>query len=492
MGTFDNKQRTTHNQDSGPHISMGRNFSSRGWLIGFIVLGLLLSCCVGQPGALTTSAASSGITSQTLEASGDPGTATKTETPPAVAANLPPAWGLQAANVAVAASSEELWYRAIEAATEAATLAQSAITAPDWDLVAQAWGRSVTLLQSIPSDDPRRLFSQRKAREYLQNLQMAQTRAERMGAKRTFLTLGSDVLDEQVSLYRSYVATLGPPDILVLGSSRALQGIDPQALQQALGQQGHPGLRVYNFSVNGATAQVVSFLTRQLFGPDMYPKMVVWAGGSRAFNGGRFDRTFAEILASPGYASVRDGAKLSLSEPEEAQSVGAVKVAGTIPVSQINAQGFLSVDDQFNPAVYYRTFPRVQGRYDNAYRPFRLDGVQSVSFDAVTRFLQSQDIPLVFVNLPLSADYLDSVRLSYERQFQTFLGGWANRGSLILVDLLEQWRQQPNLFADPSHINRFGAVEVAKLIAADGRIPWSEVSSVEKAESSESATEQIE
>ena len=468
---------------------MGRNFSSRGWLVGFIVLGLLLSCCIGRPGALTTSAASTPAEVQTANGTNGPSSTASNRASLGAADTSAPSRPFQTVGIAAAADGEELWYQAIAAATEAATLAQSAVTAPDWDQVAQAWGRSVTLLQSISSDDPRRLFSQRKAREYLQNLQVAQTRAERMGAKRAFPTLGSDVLDEQVSLYRSYVATLGAPDILVIGSSRALQGLDPQALQQALAQQGYPGLRVYNFSVNGATAQVVSFLTRQLFAPDLYPKMVVWAGGSRAFNSGRFDRTFAEILASPGYASVRNGSRLSLAEPEEVPEASAVKVAGTVPVSQIDAQGFLPVNDQFNPAVYYRTFPRVQGQYDNSYRPFRLDGVQSVSFDAVTKFLQAEDIPLVFVNLPLSADYLDSVRLNYERQFQTFLRGWANRGAFTLVDLLERWRQQPGLFADPSHINRFGAAEVAKLVAADSRIPWAQVNSTGEAEPAESATE---
>lgn len=370
--------------------------------------------------------------------------------------------------------SETLWYQAIEAATEAAALAQSAITAPEWDQVAQAWGRSMTLLQSIPADDPRRLFSQRKAREYLQNLQLAQNRSERMGAIRAFPPLGSDVLDEQVSLYRSYVATLGVPDVLVMGSSRSLQGLDPQALQQALAQQGHAGLRVYNFSVNGATAQVVSFLTRQLLAPDLYPKMVVWADGSRAFNSGRFDRTFAEIMASPGYSAVRRGEKLTLEKSEIEAAESEIKAMGTVPVTQIDALGFLPVEDRFNPAVYYQTFPRVLGQYDNSYRPFRLDGVQAVSFEAVTQFLRSHEIPLVFVNLPLSADYLDAVRLGYERQFQSFLQGWASQGALILVDMLEQWRQRPELFADPSHINRFGAAEVARVLAADGRIVWSE------------------
>jgi hypothetical protein len=459
---------------------MGRLFSSRGWLVGLMVLGLLLSCCISQPGTINSSAAES----QGIESAQVRNASPQAEFPP-----LPPPGETPRRRpgpfAALASDSNELWYEAIEAATEAANLAQFAITAPDWDEVAQAWARSVTLLQSIPSDDPRRVFSQRKAREYLQNLQAAQTRAERIGAKRVFPSLGSDVLDEQVSLYRSYVATLGAPDILVMGSSRALQGLDPQALQQALAQQGHAGLRIYNFSVNGATAQVVSFLTRQLFAPDLYPKMVVWAVGSRAFNGGRFDRTFAEILASPGYAAVKTGAKLSAQEATD-EDANFVRVTGTVPVSQINALGFLPVDDQFDPAVYYRTFPRVRGQYDNAYRPFRLDGVQSVSFDAITQFLRSQNIPLVMVNLPLSADYLDPVRFRYEQQFQSFLQGWANRGALTLVDLLERWRQQPSLFADPSHINRYGAKEVARLIAADGRIAWPSPASLAGSEEPES------
>ncbi|NJK28482.1 MAG: hypothetical protein HC925_08550 [Coleofasciculaceae cyanobacterium SM2_3_26] len=44
----------------------------------------------------------------------------------------------------------------------------------------------------------------------------------------------SDRLDEQLMNYRRYLATHGAPDILIVGSSRALQGIDPAYLQQAL------------------------------------------------------------------------------------------------------------------------------------------------------------------------------------------------------------------------------------------------------------------
>jgi hypothetical protein len=437
-----------------------------------VVVGLLLSCCLGRPGSVATSATSPEPTIDLAEHSQK--LPSETEAPTSMVASEGQSASRRSTN------SERLWYEAVEAAGEAAQLAQTAISADDWGEVVQAWGRSIERLQAIPANDPRRLFSQRKAREYMQNLQVAQERAEQTSALRMFPSLGSPILDEQVNLYRSYVATMGAPDILILGSSRALQGLDPQALQQSLAWQGYPNLRVYNFSVNGATAQVVSFITRQLFAPDLYPKLVIWAGNSRAFNSGNFDRTFAQILDSPGYASIRNGENLTTSPQGEKSASPLTLAQEALPISAIDSLGFLVVENQFNPTVYYRSFPRVIGRYDEDYRSFRLDGVQTVSFEAVTQFFKAQNIPLVFVNLPLSSDYLDAGRAGYERQFQTFLQGWANNGAITLVNLVEQWRNQSQYFADPSHINRFGAREVARLLAADTRVPWMRLTASEE------------
>jgi hypothetical protein len=43
--------------------------------------------------------------------------------------------------------------------------------------------------------------------------------------------------------------------------------------------------------------------------------------------------------------------------------------------------------------------------------------------------------------------------------------------------MLEDWRWRSHLFADPSHINRYGAREIASQIAADRRIPWPQTTS---------------
>lgn len=479
-----------------PRIAMTKFFTSRAGLVVSLSLGTLLSCCMSSSGP-------QGMSTGNAEAA--------------------------------AAVPADPWYEAIGEANRASQLAATAATAGQWQQVAGAWGRSLALLQAISTDDPRYAFSQRKAREYRQNLWLAHQKADQQGLPRAFPALGSDVLDEQVSLYRAYVAAQGPPDVLIVGSSRSLQGIDPQVLQQALAVEGYPGLRVYNFSVNGATAQVVSFVTRQLLAPDLHPRLIVWAEGSRAFNSGRFDRTFAEILASQGYAAVQEGTLLTLQSPpasapgapteasadpaeastgtgdnsevveasesvveevvesapaseeaaeeatktpdDSAETAPEVTVAshGMVPLTPINSQGFLAINDQFNPTVYYRRFPRVRGQYDDAYRAFRLEGVQTLSLAAMTQFLKRQGIPLVFVNLPLSNDYLDGARTGYERQFQRFLQTWANQGAFTLVDWLEEWRWQSHLFADPSHINRYGAREMARLLAADSRIPWPQV-----------------
>ncbi|MEO1765329.1 MAG: DUF1574 domain-containing protein, partial [Cyanobacteria bacterium J06629_18] len=95
-------------------------------------------------------------------------------------------------------------------------------------------------------------------------------------------------LDEQLALYKQRLAKNGvPPDVLIIGSSRALRGVDPNALSKGLASQGYPDVDVFNFGINGATAQVVDFIIRRVLKPAELPKTIIWADGSRAFNSGR-------------------------------------------------------------------------------------------------------------------------------------------------------------------------------------------------------------
>ncbi|WGV27302.1 DUF1574 family protein [Halotia branconii] len=349
-------------------------------------------------------------------------------------------------------------------------------------------------------------------------------------------------LDEQLALYKQRLANKGnPPQVLIVGSSRALRGIDPVALSKALANQGYSNIDVFNFGINGATAQVVDFLIRQVLEPSELPKLIIWADGSRAFNGGREDITFNAIAASNGYQQVLEKAATTVNSddslPKPANSAEETKKEEKLEVSSYQAvnqllnqalaslsasypnrdqvknllhkqlislplvsnhqtvtsqtqsqtealeaetleqavdfDGFLPLSVRFNPTRYYQKHSRVTGNYDNDYKSFQLGGIQDAAFQEMLQFTQSQKISLVFVNMPLTADYLDPVRTKHEQEFQQHMLRLATNPNFIYRDLSEIWPKANDYFSDPSHLNRFGAYEVSKKLANDPMIPWS-------------------
>ncbi|WP_144053781.1 hypothetical protein [Baaleninema simplex] len=352
-------------------------------------------------------------------------------------------------------------------ALQAWQLSQSARSPEDWHRVARHWTSAVSAMTEIPLDAPERAFAQKKVSEYLSNTRYALEQAQQSGNRLPYQTFNSPVFDEQFALYRSYVATVGIPDVLVVGSSRALQGLDPKMLQYELSRQLPQSVKVFNFGVNGATAQVVNTLLREFVtrvekdGTVALPKVVVWADGSRAFNSGRNDRTFARLLASPGYRQLQNP---QFSVPQTSISLS---------IADIDANGFRVVSDRFDPPVYYQQYPRVSGDYDLDYANFNLGGVQGNALASAIQFLQSRQIPLVLVNLPLTRDYLDATRFRYERIFSQFLQDQvAARSGVWVRDLSQQWLDRTDYFADPSHLNRTGAAAVARQLAGDRNLPW--------------------
>ncbi|MFW9262128.1 DUF1574 domain-containing protein [Nostoc sp. CALU 546] len=345
-------------------------------------------------------------------------------------------------------------------------------------------------------------------------------------------------LDEQLALYKQRLARTGnPPDVLIIGSSRALRGVDPAALSKALATQGYPNLDVFNFGINGATAQVVDFVIRHVLEPSELPKIIIWADGARAFNGGREDITFKSIAASAGYKqafqktptdansddlaenAVNSGEKKTNEDVPEISTYQAVNESlnqalasvsssypnrdqiksllqkqllilghnqtvaserqltdGTSDEStsrqSVDFDGFLPLSIRFNPARYYQKYSRVTGNYDNDYKSFQVEGQQDAAFQEVLQFAQSQKISLVFVNMPLTGDYLDPVRRQYEQEFQQYMLRLATNPNFIYRDLSQQWIKVNDYFSDPSHLNRFGAYEVSKKLANDPMIPW--------------------
>lgn len=425
---------------------------------------------------------------------------------------------------------------AIDRARNASTLAQSARSKQEWDLVISRWMQAITAMQAVPLESPKRAVAQKKVTEYLQNLDIARQKSAKITHLLPFSSFDNQIFNDQLLLYLSYVSAFGPPDILIVGSSRALIGVDPQQLQQALVNSGKRNLTVFNFGVNGGTAQIVDLQLRQLLNRPQLPRLIIWADGARAFNSGRVDRTYNSLVASAGYKRLIAGDREAWASPnrpklpevppqtitdceniptsvfkntkksEPIASVDSTSFATTserlqlsnvsfdkfgnqdnqlilsqrTPVvqnptdyssSSIDPNGFLPLESRFEPNIYYQKNPRVTGRYDSDYQPFSLAGQQAIALNSIKTFAKQQKIPVVFVNLPLNQEYLDSIRQNREQQFTQWMKQQVGDGFLFL-DWGQQWLNENKYFVDPSHLNRFGAAAISNQLATNSQIPW--------------------
>ncbi|OCR01539.1 hypothetical protein BCD67_18785 [Oscillatoriales cyanobacterium USR001] len=417
-------------------------------------------------------------------------------------------------------SQNDPFYEAVNFANKAANLTQTAKSKAEWDEVAGYWVQAVAWMQAVSPNSPKRAFAEKKVIEYMRYLNYAQQQATTVRSQVNSASFSSDILDRQLQLYLSYIAAVGPPDILIVGSSRALQGVDPRQLQQSLAAIGYGGLTVFNFGVNGATAQVVEFQLRKLLTPQQLPQMIIWADGVRAFNDGRIDRTFNAIATSEGNKMLANGIRPQLSENEPKNpricyrfprfcqanfpdrhlvnisvetkhsdlksllinnklitnnlSAGMLPAQNLLPELEntIDAHGFLGLSNRYNPDTYYQNRPLVSGSYDGDYNNFNLGGRQIKSLISIANFAKIRKIPLIFVNLPLTEDYLDSVRSISEEKFRQRMQILAQQNGFIFRDLSQLWPTRNDYFVDPSHLNRYGAIAVSEELVIDWDIPW--------------------
>jgi hypothetical protein len=337
------------------------------------------------------------------------------------------------------------------------------------------------------------------------------------------LSFNNPLLEEKLAQYQSICAKQGVPDVLIVGSSRALRGVDPDVLQRSLGERGHPDLRIYNFGINGATARTVDLLLRQLLTAKQLPKLIIWADGARAFNSGRIDRTYEAIVSSNRYRQsilmsggsnnnqsplfqVQTAVKSSYEAIDTAISNGFSRVSpiyhhraemkswlqSQLPTignpdthgSEMNldadttknwkyiSNGFLPLEVKFDPNTYYQHYTKVTGASDGDYGNFQLAGSQHQALQQVIDLLGNRKIPLVFVNLPLTDIYLDKYRQTHENAFKQYMQESANLKRLTFVDLDGLLNTRYDLFSDPSHLNQFGANEVSSQLAKISSIPW--------------------
>ena len=74
--------------------------------------------------------------------------------------------------------------QAVNAATKAADLSQTAKTAADWEAIVNSWKQAIALMQQVPSDHPKYSIAQTKIGQYQSNLAYAQQNLSRLSQPR--------------------------------------------------------------------------------------------------------------------------------------------------------------------------------------------------------------------------------------------------------------------------------------------------------------------
>ena len=249
------------------------------------------------------------------------------------------------------------------------------------------------------------------------------------------------------------------------------------------------------------------------------PRLIIWADGLRAFNSGRTDLTYDEIAASTGYKQLQETLKNNGSNPElisinntsDAKALNSVTqaintlfatstkrqeirasvvksfdrnthmlsnsealLASTMPstATALDSKGFVAFDVTFDPNIYFRKFSQVPGDYDLDYRNFEPSGAQFDAFANVVDFCRRNNIELLVVNMPLHATYLDGIRTRYEATFNRRMEELALREGFTYLDISQSIQNQAELFSDPSHLNKQGAIAIAQMLAQNPKIRW--------------------
>ena len=140
--------------------------------------------------------------------------------------------------------------------------------------------------------------------------------------------------------------------------------------------------------------------------------------------------------------------------------------------SAFTTNGYLPLNIRFNLESYYQEHPRVPGDYDSDYQSFQLSGIQYLSSIKMVNYAKENKIKVVFINMPLTDDYLDTPRRNYEKQFRQSMLELGKQTGLLFRDLSQLWPDKLEYFSDPSHLNRYGGSAIVESLAQDSSIPW--------------------
>lgn len=250
-----------------------------------------------------------------------------------------------------------------------------------------------------------------------------------------------------------------PPTVLVVGSSRAAQGVNPAVLARSLQQRTSTPQRVALLGINGLTARgVAQLLIKHWHHPDQ-PRVILWLDGARAFAPRPDDPTDHRLQQA--LTRNASGGDRPFALARQWQQDGWRRWRSPSADTALTPLGFRAVASRWSP-----TQPPLPGRFDRDSQGLAADQQQRLG--EVLRWSRQHQRSLIFIDAPLTDAYLDGERQAQQRRFHD----WLRRQPLPWRDYSRAWPRAYDRFTDPSHLNREGARALAIALAADPQIPW--------------------
>ena len=92
---------------------------------------------------------------------------------------------------------------ALQTAQTTTALAQSAKSSQDWSVVSAKWMEAIKVMQSVSPANPKYVFAQKKAQEFMGYLQIARSQGSKLPHPLPFDSFASNFLNQQLLLYLS-------------------------------------------------------------------------------------------------------------------------------------------------------------------------------------------------------------------------------------------------------------------------------------------------
>jgi hypothetical protein len=274
----------------------------------------------------------------------------------------------------------------------------------------------------------------------------------------------------------SNLAPIESIDVVFLGSSVVVQGVDPIAFNNA-----SEGLTGYNAALDGASMRSVELWAREVVFPAFDPGIVVIGVTTRDLNDGGVNQEefFRGLEASKGLQGFRSDGGLSELLERLADSSALLRIRPHLRQPGKLAEQLLGRDDESDQPPGPYGAAESQGslgyQYSDAWRDlwrnrhFNDYAIGQSEWEALQRIVgaaEDEGRQVIVVEMPVHDDYLDlqpdgEAGLS---NAHALLAEIESRPLVELVSLTDVF--QPEFFRDPAHLNEAGA-ELLGIALAD-------------------------